>query len=165
MAFNPAADPITFLVYYFLFVVPIEGLIGIIKIGLITSVFLYPFAYTGNYICSRLNERSGRKILFNILTVTFLMFFFFWIVSRIYGMIFSGLPFFSGDILTLIWTFILGTIVGFLFVMLGNYLFTKINERWKMPRPIALYITVLIICIVFWSILELLFLAVYLPVV
>lgn len=146
---DPISNPLAFIFLSFFYSFFEEGIKALFEISIISSVIAYPFILLGDRIKVNIEESKKWKPIVNLFVTTLVTLFIFWVIIRVWYVIFSGSSFMT-SIPDFIIFIIGGSIIMFFFVILGNYIKTKISETWKMPQPIAFYIVGLIICIVFW---------------
>ena len=139
------SDPISFLLVYYFFNVLSEGIVGIIKISVISSVMAFPFAYLGSWLYGRIN---GTRFT-NIVLVSLVTSALFWAVSRIIAMATTGSSFIASELSSILAIILAITLGAIAFTYLGLYFSSKMRH-WTMPKPLNLYLSALLSITVFW---------------
>jgi hypothetical protein len=144
---NPFADPVSFIIYFYIFSVSAEGFPALLKLALVSSVLAFPFALLADRIYSRLSENPAAKPLVLMFASALLTTIAFWLVMLLWQLA-SGRAI-SGDIVL---PLLGSSVVAFAFGLLGHYILSKIKSLWKMPKLLAIYVSSLATCIIFWAI-------------
>lgn len=151
---DPFGDPIGFMILYFLFNATYDFLM-FFKLGLMSSVLVFPFLWLGRFLHKKLSKKFSCKVrLFICSAATVLIFL---IAIRIWQAIFN--PEYSFSLPpTILYTWLIASIIVFLFALLGRAILAKIRKYWTMPEPIYWYLIDLIMCVLFWIILTAIYL-------
>lgn len=156
---NPIADPIGFIIFFFLLEMNESGFITLFKLGLLCSVIAFPFVLLGRLVLSWLDEnlRSGKGLLHYYLTgliITVL----FWFLLRLWYVVFGGSVFAAGSALSIIGSLLLSSIILFPMVLFGIWLKSVVQQHWKMPELLTIYIITLVLSTLLWFVIWLLLL-------
>ena len=152
-AVDPISSPVGFMITYFLTNFTNESVLVAVKLGLMASVYIFPFAIVGRYIHEKfiaLKVKARPSV--QVLATTFVMVIAFWIVSHIWYSIFNPTfkGFFTEGLFEFIKSLIIIIIAVFLFALLARWVYRKMKAHWKMPDVFRVYITELLMCILGW---------------
>lgn len=148
---DPLTNPIGFIILYFLLEVGTNSIVAILKMGLITSIITFPFTLLGSWLLPKLKEKYKTKPIVNLYLTCLIVSVVFWIILRLWYVAF-GSSFIATDFISLIIMFAIMSIATFILAFIGNFILTKVYERWEMPKKLALYFIGLIMCILFWAV-------------
>jgi hypothetical protein len=148
---NPIADPIGFIASFFLYGIATFDLSAFLKIALLGSLLVFPFALLGDYIFRKTKSRINPFL--KMFLINFFIVIVFFLVLGLWRTVF-GYAFFSFSALGQ--HIVLGTVFSFPLVLLCNYLKKRIGQ-WKIPEKLNIYLQCLFGSIIASFILWLIF--------
>jgi len=149
-AVGPIADPIGFIVFFFVFNIGADLLGTIIKLAVLSSVIAFPFVLIGRWVYSWVEENVKSVHLVNLFLTSVITVLIFVIVIRLWYMLF-GSPFLAAGMSDLALGFGVVAVVAFLLAILGDWLNHLFHQTWDVPRGLTSYIISLIVCVVFYT--------------
>lgn len=146
---NPLADPVSFIILYYIGGMASEGPVILLKLALLSSVIAFPFVLLGGFLFKKAigNWKANRYL--QLIAADFSMVVFFWLALGLWRAAWGG-NFITGSVLSIVQFFVVGTAVSFPLAVLGDYLKKKIDENWKIPGALAAYLLCLLSSIIFW---------------
>lgn len=140
-------NPIGFLAIYFFLGIGSEGIIGLLKLSLLTTAFIFPFVYIGKrYVTPKVQGSYFTKIVYTTVAMTVL----FWLFFRLWYAV-AGSAFVASDLGTLLGGIIISIIGGVISSFIGGYIMHKLKLRTTIPEPVLLLITTYVIILVIWA--------------
>lgn len=152
--FSPLTDPLGFIAVYFFYYGANDMIMTALKLGLFSSVLVYPFMYLGRYVHKWLLQKTWNRIV-HFYVVSLIITIVFWIIMLIWRIIGEGMPEIGFNIINLVAGWIVIAAAALPFIIVGYHIHERMTQRWKMPKPISLYIVTLAMCIPFWFIMTL----------
>lgn len=148
-AINPVADPIGFILFFFIFGVG-DDLIGtVLKLTVLSSVIVFPFTIMGRWIYGKVEERVKSPHLAVLFLTSLITVFLFVIVIRLWYVLF-GSSFLAIGLSDFLIGFTVALVISFLFALLGDFINHVIHQNWKVPQMLSLYVIDLIVSLVFF---------------
>ena len=148
-AVSPIADPIGFIIFFFIFGIG-EDLLGtIIKLSVLCSVIVFPFTLVGKLIYEWVEKNIKSAHLVILFLTSFITVFIFILFFRLWYLLFGSqfIALSPGDFVL---GFLVAVVVAFLFAILGDFINHVIHRQWKVPQGLTLYMIDLIVCFVFF---------------
>lgn len=142
---NPIADPIGFMVLYYISGMMTEGYIILFKLALISSLLVFPFALLGRELFRNSDKWKTHRLV-KIFISSSIMSVVFWLVLGAWKWLWTK-TFLSGNFVN---AFVLSAAVAFPFAAIGDFMNRWIKENWKIPSVLSVYIICLALSIVFW---------------
>ena len=148
-AFNPIADPIGFIVLFFVFGVG-EDLLGtLLKLSILSSVIVFPFVLLGKKVYEWV-EKSVKSIhLVKLFLTSLITVFLFIIIIRLWYVLW-GSEFLAVGAADFLLGFALAVVVAFIFAIVGDFLNHIVHKQWQVPQGLTLYVIDLIVSFVFF---------------
>jgi len=145
---NPVADPIGFIVFFFIFGVGEDPFGTLLKLSILSSVIAFPFVLLGKLVYGWV-EKSVKSIhLVKLFLTSLITVFLFIIVMRLWYALF-GSTFLSVSLSDFLIGFAVAVVIAFIFAILGDFLNHIVHKQWQVPEGLTLYVIDLIVCFVF----------------
>jgi hypothetical protein len=150
---NPVADPLGFIVFFFVFGVG-EDLLGtLLKLSILSSVIVFPFTLLGKLIYDWV-EKSVKSIhLVKLFLTSLITVFLFIIIIRLWYVLW-GSKFLAVGATDFLLGFAVAVVIAFIFALLGDFLNHVVHKQWQVPQGLTLYVIDLIVCFVFFAIVS-----------
>ncbi len=148
---NPIADPLGFIVFFFIFGVGGDLLGTLLKLSIFSSVIVFPFTLLGKLVYGWV-EKSVKSIhLVKLFLTSLITVFLFIIIIRLWYVLWGSefLAIGAGDFLL---GFAVAVVIAFIFALLGDFLNHVIHKQWQVPQGLTLYVIDLIVSFVFFLI-------------
>ena len=153
MAIPSYADPLGFLIAYFLYSGFVDGLyLSLAKVIMLSAFLSFPFVYLGKFLNSKFS--AGNRSLFFLITV-FLCVIAFSVAAGIWR-VFFGAPF-SDSVQSFLTRIVVGTLVVFPIAFLSQKAYSWIEEKMTGPQYPKVLFACLIGSFLFWLLVVLYF--------
>lgn len=151
--FNPIADPIGFIIMFFILKFWEDAVANTLKLAVLSSVLAFPFALIGKKIFELLGK-SVKNRLFSLFLTSAVAVFVFVIIIKVWGVLF-GLPFMAMDVGEFLFDLGIAIVVAFLFAILGDFINHVVHQKWQVPQMLTLYVITFAVSIIFFIVMAL----------
>ncbi|GEM_PF-7074352 len=146
LALADPTKPVEFLILFFYNAIASEGVLGLLKTGLVTALVVFPFIWFAKvYVIPKIKAKPIPKLFWASVIMSLIAV----VIIRVWYL--TGGASLIPDAVALVWGFIVLTIGTFLLTVVGGWMHKRLMVMWPTYEWISIFAVDYVICTVVWG--------------